>query len=640
MASYRSMALAFLLGTIAGCTAFTPSTVSTTSVSSTSLQAVAPPLIIGPMIRKMREDQAKKKMPMASDEETFAEAPGLRVGTGAWKWPPVWPYDDSMFKRKEEVEKQNSMTPMQSMLASGAMANPEAPTDGKDEFDPLKYWGSDKAGVDTELNAETASKLTSHYSFYLQDGMSVVEFGAAEKSYLPEGLKLGRHVGVGASSSQMEKNPALTESFVVDLNNVVPEFDVDSDDIRQLGNDTFDVVLMANTIDFLTNPREVFRTGWNLLKPGGTMIVAFTSRDAYVDKFAKAQTKMWRDMNDDQHTWICGSFFQFSAGEGWEGLKGFDISPEEAASDDSIFSKISNAQKPANIYVVQATKVTPEESIDESNPAKSFSSRMWMLPTMEERDKQLVAPRLARAYLASSDENDREKIASHVDTLPRIYESLVKMDQFAFTFSMQARLAADLVSDPDYVGNDEQIANMKMGLGLRKPSENFWQPVGEATGNMDPEDKVNLLAHIVPRFGSGNPEQEAALETFVTGLKPAIAVVKSKCTGMSDSDAQLVGSELLAAEVLKPGRSTREEFAAWLNELTEAELTEYATRRKSFKKNALNELKEYQDKQQADKDELERKRGIYQEQVQKARKERTMYFNDKTGKVEEVPKKK
>jgi len=89
--------------------------------------------------------------------------------------------------------------------------------------------------------------------------MSVVEFGAAEKSYLPEGLKLGRHVGVGASSSQMEKNPALTESFVVDLNNVVPEFDVDSDDIRQLGNDTFDVVLMANTIDFLTNPREVFR---------------------------------------------------------------------------------------------------------------------------------------------------------------------------------------------------------------------------------------------------------------------------------------------------------------------------------------------------------------------------------------------
>jgi len=179
-----------------------------------------------------------------------------------------------------------------------------------------------------------------------------------------------------------------------------------------------------------------------------------------------------------------------------------------------------------------------------------------------------------------------------------------------------------------------------IGLGLRKPSENFWQPVGEATGNMDPEDKVNLLAHIVPRFGSGNPEQEVALETFVTGLKPAIAVVKSKCTGMSDSDAQLVGSELLAAEVLKPGRSTREEFAAWLNELTEAELTEYATRRKSFKKNALNELKEYQDKQQADKDELERKRGIYQEQVQKARKERTMYFNDKTGKVEEVPKKK
>jgi hypothetical protein len=37
------------------------------------------------------------------------------------------------------------------------------------------------------------------------------------------------------------------------------------------------------------------------------------------------------------------------------------------------------------------------------------------------------------------------------------------MDQFAFTFSMQAQLAADLVGDPDFTGSDIQINNMKMG---------------------------------------------------------------------------------------------------------------------------------------------------------------------------------
>ena len=47
--------------------------------------------------------------------------------------------------------------------------------------------------------------------------MSVLELGAAENSYLPEGLKLNRHVGVGAVKSQMESNPSITESFVADF---------------------------------------------------------------------------------------------------------------------------------------------------------------------------------------------------------------------------------------------------------------------------------------------------------------------------------------------------------------------------------------------------------------------------------------
>lgn len=99
----------------------------------------------------------------------------------------------------------------------------------------------------------------SHYSFYLKDGMSVLELGAAEKSYLPEGLKLSRHVGVGANQKLMNQNPALTESMVVDLNDVIKDRDVNSDDLRRLASEPFDAVIMANTIDYLTNPREVYR---------------------------------------------------------------------------------------------------------------------------------------------------------------------------------------------------------------------------------------------------------------------------------------------------------------------------------------------------------------------------------------------
>ena len=87
--------------------------------------------------------------------------------------------------------------------------------------------------------------------------MEVLELGAAEESYLPENLKLSRHVGIGACKSLMEQNNALSESLVVDLNDATEGMGVNSDELATLGS--FDAIVMANTIDFLTAPREVFR---------------------------------------------------------------------------------------------------------------------------------------------------------------------------------------------------------------------------------------------------------------------------------------------------------------------------------------------------------------------------------------------
>jgi len=502
-------------------------------------------------------------------------------------------------------------------------------------LDIMKYWGEEKATVKTELDDGAIATLKQHYEFYLKDGMTVLEFGAAEDSYLPEGLKLSRHVGVGASQALMNENSALSESFVANLNDVVAERGVNSDELKSLGAGQFDAVVMANTIDFLTSPREVFRSAWALLKPGGIMMVPFTNREAYKSKFERAQTKMWRDMTDDQHMWICGSFFQFSASEGWENLKGFDISPEDAKKDDGILGALTNSDK-MNMYVVQATKAFQDDTIDPANPEKSFSSRMWLMPTLEERDKQLLSARLGRTYQVL---DDADSLASNLDSLPKVYESLVKMDQFAFTFSMQAQLATDLLSDPDFTANDEQITAMKMGLGLRTPSKDFWELVGQRTAAMDPEDKVNLLAHIIPRFGLDDAEQEAALQTFVAGLEPTFELIKSKCPSMSNSDVQLAGTELLAAEILQPGRSSKKEFATWVAAMTEDEVVELLAKRKNYKEKAMADLKTMQEEREVEEKRIEEAREKMMEQQQKARQERTMAFNANTGKMEEIKKK-
>jgi len=606
---------------------------------------VLPPMIIGPAIKKMKEENAKKNVPMATEEDAKGEAPGLRVGRSTWKWPPVWPYDQTFFTPSEDIQTPPNAqaNPMAGMI-SGMAENPIPVVEGSktEKLDPVQYWQVDKTDVRTEMDEEAVEQLKNHYNFYLKDGMSVLELGAAEKSYLPENLKLARHVGVGLSDKLMEENPSLTEKIIVDLNKVVEDRDVDSDDLRRLAVEPFDAIIMSNTVNFLTHPREVYKSAWFLLNPGGTMINAFSSKKASAGKFERAETRMWRDYNDDQHMWVAGSFFQFSAGEGWINLCGFDISPESAGDN---FEKKGPLEifdfdkgKNNNIYVVQATKGYQDEIIDEENPSKSINSKMWMLPTLEERDKQLVVPRLGRSYTLTKDHKRKEAIKDHITLLPKIYEALIKMDQFAFTFEMQSQLAADMILDPDFNGNDEQIGAMKEGLGLRTPSPQFWQPIGELTSNMEINDKINLLSYLVPRFGSGQTEQKAALLAFASGLKPTFACIRSKCPDLSESDIELLGTELLCAEILIPEASTKEEFAAWLGAMTGADMEEILATRKGLNEESNSELSAYKEEQGEKERERADIRKRYEEQLAEARKVRSIVFNPRTGKFQELKK--
>jgi hypothetical protein len=153
------------------------------------------------------------------------------------------------------------------------------------------------------------------------------------------------------------------------------------------------------------------------------------------------------------------------------------------------------------------------------------------------------------------------------------------------------------------------------------------------------EDKINLLAYLVPRFGSGNAEQEQALLAYATGLTPTFSLIGSKCPSMPESDVQLLGTELLCSEILIPGRSTKQEFATWLGGMTESDLKEILDARKQVNEASSNELAEFRearDQEDREREELQRK---YEEQVRKAREERSMAFNPRSGKFEEIPKK-
>lgn len=366
------------------------------------------------------------------------------------------------------------------------------------------------------------------------------------------------------------------------------------------------------------------------------MIVTFVGKDGVKDKFTEARTRIWQQYNDDQHMWMTGSFFHFSAGDGWENLRGFDISPETAAEMNAgPLQKLTKPNKANNLYVVQATKGFQDDCIDLENLERSLQSLLWMLPTMEDRDKKLVVPRLTRALeTAENKKAMKAAIEKNIEHLPAIYEVLMKMDKFSFTFSMQSQLAADLICDPDFNGNEKQMLALREGLGLRTPQEEFWKPVGMDTAAIEIDDKISLLSYIVPRFGSNDPAQDEALMAFKTGLKPTYSVVRSKCPSWKDLEVQLVGAELLAAEILTPGGSSREAYAKWLDCLTASDLQEMLDARKGLRKAALEDMTEYQAARENERQRIAELRQKMEDQIATARRERSMIFNPRTEKME------
>jgi hypothetical protein len=150
------------------CSAFVPLSTSKVFCHSDTALGALPTMIIGPMIKRMRENQAKKKMPMVDDTEARGQAPGLRVGGNAWKWPPIWPYDQNFFTPNEDIQVPDApsqMNPMQGILMGGMQVqSPEELESVKETtvvtLNEIQYWGVEKAETRTELDEESAARLT------------------------------------------------------------------------------------------------------------------------------------------------------------------------------------------------------------------------------------------------------------------------------------------------------------------------------------------------------------------------------------------------------------------------------------------------------------------------------------------------
>ncbi|MGH2722512.1 MAG: class I SAM-dependent methyltransferase [Actinomycetota bacterium] len=105
-------------------------------------------------------------------------------------------------------------------------------------------------------------------------------------------------IGVGMNPSELRANPALTESWVRDLNR---------DPALPLPGASIDHAVCCVSVDYLTRPVEVFRDVGRVLRPSGLFVVTFSDR-----AFPTKAIRGWLATDDAGHVEIVRAYFASS----------------------------------------------------------------------------------------------------------------------------------------------------------------------------------------------------------------------------------------------------------------------------------------------------------------------------------------
>ena len=121
----------------------------------------------------------------------------------------------------------------------------------------------------THIDSETIAALTKAYGELLTPGASVLDLMSSWISHLPPDATYSRVAGLGMNRAELVANPRLSDFVVHDLN-VEPAL--------PYADESFDAVMNAVSIQYLTRPAEVFASIAKVLRPGGLSIVAMSHR--------------------------------------------------------------------------------------------------------------------------------------------------------------------------------------------------------------------------------------------------------------------------------------------------------------------------------------------------------------------------
>lgn len=160
---------------------------------------------------------------------------------------------------------------------------------------------------------ESREALTEYYTCILpQNHGTILDLCSSFTSHYPQNLKTSRCALIGLNPLELAANPSKTEWIVQNLN---------SNPTLPFSSNEFDVITNSLSVDYITQPLELFQEMHRVLKPGGLAAMAFTNR-CFPTKIVPIWARPFTDLN---HIKIVCNYFHFSAT--WIDLTVVDVSP-------------------------------------------------------------------------------------------------------------------------------------------------------------------------------------------------------------------------------------------------------------------------------------------------------------------------
>ncbi len=150
------------------------------------------------------------------------------------------------------------------------------------------------------IDSTARGHLDALYDRLLPKNAQILDLMSSWASHLPAELSPASLAGLGMNREELDANPLLTERSLHDLNQTptLPYPD------RQ-----FDAVICSLSVEYLTQPFEVFREVRRVLKPGGRFVLSFSDR-----WFPPKAIKIWTHIHPFERMGLVLEYFLKAGG--------------------------------------------------------------------------------------------------------------------------------------------------------------------------------------------------------------------------------------------------------------------------------------------------------------------------------------